>query len=451
MTTINKNRNFIVSARLTLFIIAISAIFSLSNYPCFAEETNNLAEGIKLFQSGNYDEALNEFKTEIELNEYCPLVYYYAALIRIAKEQYPRAMQNLMAALRDSSDFHDAHGLLALTYLKMGENAKALAEWDSFIKSVGAIEENIPLSIEDIMLPAEYHNILQREARIKELERFENERRELERVQEEKKTAISNENLKPDSIAVTEQQIPETIALNDQTTEIEAPVVDLEKRIKSSIRIGIFGIIIAIATIGIGIIGYVLLIRKRRVVKEEKKFSEEVEKILSKREFEIDEEKTLLEYEIKRRNLVQEIQSVDTQFIPQKNSTDELPIEEPKQSLQNKNFADSFGKPKITEEIKALVSRLYREGRSAEEIAHTSDLTKTEVDLILAVRGHHLDKLIDEINVEKEDFMDGNSLMTAIHDLSAEGFNNREIAKKLNISLSEVEFAASVMEKKLSR
>ncbi len=103
-------------------------------------------------------------------------------------------------------------------------------------------------------------------------------------------------------------------------------------------------------------------------------------------------------------------------------------------------------KSPITEEVKALVSRLHREGHSAENIAQTADLTKTEVHLILAVREHQMDNLIDEINREGDDLIDRDQLLHAINDLSMEGANNREIAKTLNISISEVSLATSINE-----
>ena len=451
MKNIHINEYLPISKHLALIILVISAYTFPVNHPCFAEVTSHLLEGIKLYHSGNYDEALNEFKAEIEFNKHCPLLYYYAAHIRLAKEQYPRARQNLEAALRDSSDFHDAHGLLAFTLSKMGENEKALTEWNSFVRAVGSIEKNTPLAVKSIMLPEEYHKILNQEARIKEIERLETERRERDRLQvekelETKRTTASGDNIKTDPITVSDQRISNTLTPDDQITEIETPLEDLEKRIKSNIRTGIYGIMGTTAILGISVFTAIYWIRKRRIVKEEKNFSEEVERLLSDREFELDEEKALQEFETKKRELVQELQSIDETLTPQKNPLAEHQIDETKQTLQEKNITYSMRKSPITEEIKALVSRLHREGHSAGEIAHTADLTKTEVDLILAVRERQLDNLIDEIKRDEEDSMDRNQLIHAIHDLSAEGANTREIAKKLNISLSEVELVTSIIE-----
>ncbi|MFC1541563.1 hypothetical protein ACFL50_03830, partial [Candidatus Latescibacterota bacterium] len=101
----------------------------------------------------------------------------------------------------------------------------------------------------------------------------------------------------------------------------------------------------------------------------------------------------------------------------------------------------------ITEEIKALVSRLHREGHSAEKISKIADLSKTEVELILAVREQHFENIVNDIHKENEDSLDSDQLVIAINDLSREGLSTREIAQKLNISISEVVLAYSIIEK----
>jgi len=447
-----RNKYFTISAYPVLIILAFIFVYGISpNHLCFAEKTSHLLRGLEYYNSGNYDEALNEFKAEIEINKNSPLVYYYAAHIRLSKGQYPRAVQNLEAALRDSSDFHDAHGLLAYILLKMGENRKALDEWNSFVRAIGPIEENTPVTAKSIMIPEEYHEIFKREARIKELERLETERREGERLRAEKeleaeKTPASGEYVLPDSVKASGQRILGTSVPDDRITETEIPLEDLGQRVKADIRNGIYGIIVATVVLGIGVIAVIYWIRKRRAVKEEKNFSEEVERLLSNREFELDEEKTLQELETKRRELVQEFQSVAETPTSQKRPATKQPVEETKQALPEKNIPDNTRKTQITEEIKALVSRLSREGHSPEQIAQTADLTKTEVKLILAVRESHLDNLIDEIKSEEEDSMDRNQLIHAINNLSTEGVNTREIAKRLSISSSEVELASSIIE-----
>ena len=74
-------------------------------------------------------------------------------------------------------------------------------------------------------------------------------------------------------------------------------------------------------------------------------------------------------------------------------------------------------------------------------------MSKTEVELILAVREHKMDNLIKDIHDEDGELPDSDQLVTAIHNLSLEGASTREIAKQLNISISEVVLAYSIIEK----
>ena len=82
---------------------------------------NPLAKGIELYSEGNFDGALTEFNAAVNTNKRCPLAYYYAARIRFGKKQFSRARTNLLAAIRDSSDFADATGFLAFTLREMGQ------------------------------------------------------------------------------------------------------------------------------------------------------------------------------------------------------------------------------------------------------------------------------------------------------------------------------------------
>ncbi|GAG07130.1 unnamed protein product, partial [marine sediment metagenome] len=265
-----------------------------------------------------YNEALYEFSAEIKINQHCPLAYYYAAHIRITKEQYRRAKINLEAALRDSTDYHDAHGLLAVTFLKMGEKTKALAEWKIFVQAVGIIEDKSLTTAESIIIPEEYHKLLQIEAERKEHERLEAEKREHERSETEKKereriaaiekdiekresekrereplqidekkdnevTDDSGEIPAPESITESAQPYSTTPGADDTTTDIEPPLEDLEKRIKSNIRFGIYGIILATIILFIWLFGTIYWIRKRRAHKEATNFSEQVDRLLNDR------------------------------------------------------------------------------------------------------------------------------------------------------------------------
>ena len=105
---------------------------------------------------------------------------------------------------------------------------------------------------------------------------------------------------------------------------------------------------------------------------------------------------------------------------------------------------DETHRAAITEEVKALVSRLFREGKSPEEIAHTADLTTTEVNLILAVRDRKLENMVSELRQEESDWAP-DQLFGAIASLREEGASSREIARKLEVSLSEVQLVSSLI------
>ncbi|MFC1538750.1 tetratricopeptide repeat protein [Candidatus Latescibacterota bacterium] len=455
-----------ISTHFTLSVIAI-VCFIHSALPDAFAQTNHLVDGIAFYNEGRYDEALEEFREKVEINSHCPLAYYYAAKIRILRTQYSRAIQNLEAALRDSSDFYDANGLLAVTLQKSGFGPEALVEWNTFINAVGIIEGGSPPANESIMMPEEYHKLLELETERKERERLEAERIENERLRAEKikadgQTNNTSEDTPPaleiadNNMSSTEETRDESagvpIGLSDEgdaDAEIEFPFDDLTQRINSSIRRGIYAIIIGICFSIVFTITAVYFIRKRKSAYEESNFSEEVERIINDREFELSEEKSIREFEEKKRELLQTVQSQKVQPSNESSVQTEPPASEQETASQAKEeyVVKSVSNSMITEEIKALVSRLHREGHSAEKISKISDLSKTEVELILAVREQHFESIVNDIHKEDEDSLDSDQLVIAINDLSKEGLSTREIAKKLNISLSEVVLAYSIIEK----
>jgi DNA-binding CsgD family transcriptional regulator len=97
----------------------------------------------------------------------------------------------------------------------------------------------------------------------------------------------------------------------------------------------------------------------------------------------------------------------------------------------------------ITEEIKTLVVRLHREGHSPVEIARLADLTRTEVDLILAVRARDVEEIVETVREEQEG--DSSAIHRGVGELAAEGCGPTEIARRLGISTSEVNLALAVI------
>lgn len=481
------------------FITAVSAvtIMFLLTLPAGAapDTTSHLQEGIRLYNSGRYNEALSEFNDQIETDPQCPLAYYYAARIRIAREQFARAEKNLSAAFRDSTEFHDAQALMAVVYLNIGREKDALAAWKQFVAVEGRIDEGTAVRIDDIMFPEEYRALAEQkriEREKKEQERLEAERREKERLAEEERArakkkeeevrqaiearrvretgaaetpeGAETEGIPPadtseqQTAAVAEAQqegaagpaTAETPAETLSEDEIAAPLEDLEQRIRSTIRTGFLGLAGILVALASGVAGTLYVIRKRRLTSEETNFTDEVERLMIDREFELSEEQAILELEARKRGIINEAQNIMKPVFrpgiidePQSPPVEEAPPEIPEKPDVSEFTREAY----ITEEVKGLVSRLYREGKLPEEIANIADLTKTEVDLILAVRERHISDLIADIHAD-DDVLGRDELLQAIQSLSFEGAGTREIAKRLNISLSEVELASSILELK---
>ena len=120
-------RNAAGQIRKSIFTFPIILCCFLSvSYITAEAQSGGFERGLAYYNKGQYDEALNEFKAAVNRNSHNPLSYYYAAHIRLKKKQYTRSEKNLLAALKDSSDFSDATGLLAFTHLRMG---KPMRQW----------------------------------------------------------------------------------------------------------------------------------------------------------------------------------------------------------------------------------------------------------------------------------------------------------------------------------
>jgi hypothetical protein len=221
------------------------------------------------------------------------------------------------------------------------------------------------------------------------------------------------------------------------------PLGDIDRRVRSGIRKGLYGMLALTVALALGVFGIVKLIKRRRKHGEEVNFSEEVERLMNDKAFEHDEEKAIREFEAKKRELLETLHASEERPAP--SVPEEHYPEEPEPELREIPIPETMRKSHITEEVKALVSRLHREGHSAAEIANNADLTKTEVDLILAVREHYLENLIGEFE-SVDDTPDDDQLLRAVYSLNAEGASIREIAQKLNISTSEVRLASKMLE-----
>jgi len=415
-------------------------------------EQSPLMRGIALFHEGRYDEALTELNAEVGRDEHCPLAYYYAARIRLQKNQYDRARRNLLSALRDSTDFTDAVGFLAFTLKEQGQEQEATAQWQRFLSLTGATEEEREEIAGPVMQPELYRGRLDSLRREHELAERERERLDTQAILEEQAPEDSSSAIEP-----AERSLQPPVAESAEETD-ESLLDILDQQLRTDIRKGIYGIVIAAALLTAGIAYVIYWQRKRSLRRGEVTFAEEIGQFLQQRDnreevLDIEDEYSIHEYHEKRKILNIENKPSRVTTIDRDTTADKSPEQtlseihkEPAQSASYQPFYENTsGRQPITEEIKALVTRMHREDHSIEEICRAADLTKTEVELIIAVRAKHMEQLIEEVSEEDEDFMDADHLYLAIRELKAEGETPRMIAKKLGISTSEINFALAVM------
>jgi len=471
----------------TVFIVFFSAV------PIAAGSggTAHLARGVELFRAGRFDEALAEFNAEVGVNERCPLAYYYAARIRFGRGQYRRALTNLRAALRDSADFADAAGFLAFVLKRTGKDEEAAREWRRFVRLAGQPDGGTAVPADSVMLPEEYRAAL---------EAARAERRKEEAAASAGEPALTgrvaastaDSTAAPDSSGVSSAAVSAPSAAD--TASGAGGYDDIDRRIESEIRKGIYGIAAVAVLLSGGTLGVVLWWRRRNAGNSERLFSEEVARLLESADeeglFEDDEERMLREFRERRAGIAgtsggpppgggtvpaaEPAPSPEGDAVP--GDTGDSPPGNPEEtaggslsaiinelfdqplSLMRKEMMEAAEKPPprtderrpITEEIKALVTRMHREGHGIEEICRAADLTRTEVELIIAVRAKHVERLIEEAS-EEDDPLDHDGLYRAISELKAGGDTPREIARKLGISMSEINFALAVMEERKGR
>lgn len=447
---------------LEIFIIPTVVIAAAQDTSSVTTKSNHLSAGIELFHQGKFDEALNEFKVIVKENPHTPLAYYYAAQIRLINKQFSRAVKNIESALRDSSGFVDAVGLRAYTHKQMGETDKALSDWVSFISDVGSAS-NERLTIESIILPEAYHKKL--EHILSEQLKAEAQRKKEEKVASSSEPSDSSKVYSSsDTLSTNNSYIVQSSDNNTDTTSIEVGIgTEGEDLLKQAIKKGYYGIITSFAILVFGTIGVVLWIRKRRKTPENQTFAAEVDRLLRDREesdevFELEEERALREYHEKSHAIegLSETEPSPVNSLPVEPSV----VEPQKPELANdNNLEDNHteqtderykafqnGRQPITEEIKTLVTRMYREGHKIEDICRAADLTKTEVELIVAVRARRMEDLIEEVSLENDNFNDTDHLFHAIRELNIEGDSPLKIAKKLEISTSEVNCVLAIIQ-----
>ena len=439
----SHNGNKLNTIQIEIYGIKKNVMSAASNQP-----SEGLARGIMLFESGRYDDALNEFNS-ISSNDRTPVLYYYAAYIRLKKKQFKRAQDNLAAALKDSAGFSNARGLLAYTLLQLGDKNGALTEWKMFVSTVGTPDDESTITAASIMLPEDYRI----QFADKQKERLAAEAREKARIDSvaAAQTAIEEE-------IISKKNQPDSTSFLGNEADSEGNETDGDRinRIRRYKWYGIFGLISSFLVLSLFVVGFYFWIRKRMQSKEKLIFDNEMKRIIEERAEDTEFYKNTEEFAVRKfQSINKNISNASPvaedpvePIISEKEallvSSDFVPEEEQPARAESTPQVESRSET-ITEEVKALVTRMYKEGASTAEIARTSDLTQTEVDLIIAVRARRTEQLIKEAAIEEEEYIQTDQLYKAIVELNSEGVSNREIARKLSISTSEVNLSLSLV------
>lgn len=405
-----------------------------------------LSRGIALYQDrSRNEEALAVLRRAMDSPETRTLARYYSARLRCRYGQFSTARTLLLAARADSAGFDDAAGMLAWTNLKLGNTTEALREWRRFVAAVGRVAPDETISTRSIMLPDEYRNRLA----------------ELHPVQ----APVPADSAARDS-SVVKPAPAQGVGRPDATAPgTDSAAGELDRRIQSQIRTGYYVLVLAAVVIGIGMLLAARWARKRRRIAGPE-FLAEVGRMLDLEgdEFAMGDEE-LAERELRRAVPVRREPSPAPPEPPEPRA----PVRPPVDAVSIPVAAAVFPEPEypppappeeppffaeppesgasrrpVTEEVKALVTRLHREGHAVLDIARLADLTRSEVELIVAVRARTTGRLV-ETAAEPEPESRAGTFHRAVAALAAEGYGDIEIARRLRVSTSEVALARAVI------
>ena len=449
-----------------------------------------LTEGIGHYRAGRSSDALGAFRRAVELDERLPLVYYFAARIRFENRQYNRAEDNLRAALRDSAGFTDAAGLLALVLRETGRNDEALTHWRAFLAAGNSVDP-ATAEVGSIMDPERYHEMVVARIRAEE-ERREAARRD-RKAQERAERQAALEAVRQTGDPVDDEPVAvahDTTAVTADTTLMTGPVPGppadetavsadaLEEQIASGIRTGLAGLAVALAVLAGGGLGVYVLVRRQRR-RTAPVFDEDMEHFMAevaveRNISEPDEDTLRAEFRDKRRRIAGDEPEQPREQSPGSDTAidtigTDLALDRPavaddagptwdvscatddtrepgKGPVGGAHQGEHDYRKPITEEVKALVTRMHHEGHSVEDICRAADMTRTEVSLIVAVRSTTTERLVTTaLEEQTEEDVSVDTLYQAIAELSAEGGSDIDIARRLCISTGEVRFAQAVL------
>lgn len=121
----------------------------LKESPTSAELHNNY--GLALFYLDRFNEALDEFKKAIEIDNSFALPYSNIGLIYLNKKDYNRAEEFFLKALKIDPENPETHYNIAVTYYRMGKKQEALKHYESFLSFCGQEYGSLKESVKKII------------------------------------------------------------------------------------------------------------------------------------------------------------------------------------------------------------------------------------------------------------------------------------------------------------
>lgn len=117
---------------LSIIIFAICLILNNAYAQNSAEE--HLKAGMKYFVEKNYDNAINEYNTAIQLNPDFGLAYFFRGMACSENGDLDQAMSDFDKVIVHNPDITEAHYFRGYVYQKKGDFAQAIVDYNKAIQ-----------------------------------------------------------------------------------------------------------------------------------------------------------------------------------------------------------------------------------------------------------------------------------------------------------------------------
>lgn len=107
--------------------------------------------GLALFYLNRFDEAVDEFRKAVELDNNFALSYINIGLVYLNREEYNNAETSFLKALDIDNKNPETHYNLAVTYYRMGRKPDAIEHYESFLSYAGENYDKLKVSVQRII------------------------------------------------------------------------------------------------------------------------------------------------------------------------------------------------------------------------------------------------------------------------------------------------------------